>query len=120
MELRHLLPLLLVIAWLLPLASFTAIVLFGPRMGKAGRGAGYVATGAIFLAFVLLGDRSGGLAAAASSGCGGRRDGRRWLKPGLVHVRPRNVRSRVDADRKMDLSPSACKGDSPSYAAACG
>jgi NADH-quinone oxidoreductase subunit L len=53
MELATLLPLLLVIAWLLPLASFTAIVLLGPRMGKAGRGAGYVATGAIFLAFLL-------------------------------------------------------------------
>jgi NADH-quinone oxidoreductase subunit L len=53
MELDALLPLLLVLAWLLPLASFAAIVLFGPRMGKAGRGAGYVATGAILLAFVL-------------------------------------------------------------------
>ena len=37
MEPSHtLLPLLLVLAWLLPLASFTLIVLFGPRMGKAG------------------------------------------------------------------------------------
>jgi NADH:ubiquinone oxidoreductase subunit 5 (subunit L)/multisubunit Na+/H+ antiporter MnhA subunit len=53
MDFATLLPLLLLIAWLLPLASFAAIVLFGPRMGKAGRGAGYVATGAIFLAFLL-------------------------------------------------------------------
>jgi NADH-quinone oxidoreductase subunit L len=53
MDFATLLPLLLVLAWLLPLASFTAIVLFGPRMGKAGRGAGYVATAAIFLAFVF-------------------------------------------------------------------
>ena len=53
MELFELLPLLLGLAWLLPLASFAAIVLFGPLMGKAGRGAGYVATGAILTSFVL-------------------------------------------------------------------
>ena len=46
------LPLLLAIAWLLPLASFTLIVLFGPRMGKAGVLASYVATGAIVSGFV--------------------------------------------------------------------
>ena len=45
-------PALLGIAWLLPLASFVAILFFGPRMGKAGKCAGYVATGAIMLAFV--------------------------------------------------------------------
>jgi NADH:ubiquinone oxidoreductase subunit 5 (subunit L)/multisubunit Na+/H+ antiporter MnhA subunit len=42
-----LLPKLLLCAWLLPLVSFTLIVFFGPRMGKAGRGAGVLATGAI-------------------------------------------------------------------------
>ncbi len=47
MELEQLLPLLLGLAWLLPLASFAAIVLFGPRMGHGGRCAGYVAIGAI-------------------------------------------------------------------------
>ena len=47
------LPMLLMIAWLLPLASFVAIVLFGPKMGVAGRLAGYVATGAIVFGFVL-------------------------------------------------------------------
>jgi len=47
------LPLLLGLAVLLPLASFTAIVLFGRWMGKAGILASYVATGAIFGAFVL-------------------------------------------------------------------
>ena len=31
----------------MPLASFTLIVFFGPRMGKHGQGAGYLATGAI-------------------------------------------------------------------------
>jgi len=41
------LPVLLGLAWLLPLASFTLIVFFGPRMGHAGAKAGYVATGAI-------------------------------------------------------------------------
>ncbi|MCC6123411.1 MAG: NADH-quinone oxidoreductase subunit L [Pirellulales bacterium] len=47
------LPLLLGTAWLLPLASFALILLFGSRMGKAGRGAGFVATAAIVAAFVL-------------------------------------------------------------------
>ncbi|MFH1265355.1 MAG: NADH-quinone oxidoreductase subunit L, partial [Planctomycetota bacterium] len=46
-------PLLLLIAWLAPLASFAMILLIGPRMGKAGHSAGYVATGAILLGFVL-------------------------------------------------------------------
>ena len=53
MELDKTLPILLGLAWLLPLASFVLILLFGPRMGKAGRGAGYLATGAIICSFVL-------------------------------------------------------------------
>ena len=53
MDLNSTLPLLLGTAWLLPLASFALILLFGPRMGKAGRGAGFVATAAIVTAFVL-------------------------------------------------------------------
>ena len=53
MDLNQTLPLLLGLAWLLPLASFALIVLFGPRMGKAGHGAGYVATFAIVAGFVL-------------------------------------------------------------------
>ncbi|MEX2317444.1 MAG: NADH-quinone oxidoreductase subunit L [Pirellulales bacterium] len=47
------LPVLFGLAWLLPLASFALIVLFGPRMGKAGIKAAYVATGAILASFVL-------------------------------------------------------------------
>ncbi|HEX5500560.1 MAG TPA: hypothetical protein VFX03_15095, partial [Thermomicrobiales bacterium] len=47
MELSTLLPTLLGIAWLLPLASFALIALFGPRMGKHGVGASYLATSAI-------------------------------------------------------------------------
>ncbi len=47
------LPLLLGLAWLVPLVSFALIVLFGPRMGKAGVGAGYVATGAIGVSCAL-------------------------------------------------------------------
>jgi proton-translocating NADH-quinone oxidoreductase chain L len=47
MDLELLLPLLLGLAWLVPLGSFAAIVFFGPRMGRAGRGAGYLAIGAI-------------------------------------------------------------------------
>jgi NADH:ubiquinone oxidoreductase subunit 5 (subunit L)/multisubunit Na+/H+ antiporter MnhA subunit len=46
-------------AVLLPLASFVLILLFGPLMGKAGRQAGYCATGAILssciLSFIALG-----------------------------------------------------------------
>ena len=53
MELATLLPLLLLLAWLLPLASFTVIVFAGPRLGRAGHKAGYVATGAIGTSFVL-------------------------------------------------------------------
>ena len=53
MGLNNILPLLLGTAWLLPLASFVFILLFGKRMGKAGRGAGFVATGAIVTAFLL-------------------------------------------------------------------
>ncbi len=53
MDLSTVLPLLLGVAVLLPLASFFFILLFGPRLGKAlGHGA-YVATGAIVAAGVL-------------------------------------------------------------------
>ena len=52
------LPFLLGLAVLLPLASFFAILIFGPRMGKVGESAAYCATGAIgfaaFLSFVSL------------------------------------------------------------------
>jgi NADH:ubiquinone oxidoreductase subunit 5 (subunit L)/multisubunit Na+/H+ antiporter MnhA subunit len=47
MQLEQALPLLLGAAWLLPLASFALIVLVGPKMGKAGVAAGWLATGAI-------------------------------------------------------------------------
>jgi len=47
------LPLLLGLAWLLPLVSFTIIVLFGPKLGKAGILASYLATGAIICSFLL-------------------------------------------------------------------
>jgi NADH-quinone oxidoreductase subunit L len=53
MDLAKTLPVLLGIAWLLPLASFTLIVFFGPRMGKHGKYAAYVATAAILGAFLL-------------------------------------------------------------------
>ena len=53
MDFDQLLPLLLGLAWLLPLASFVAILLFGPRMGHGGRCAGYVAIGAIAVACAL-------------------------------------------------------------------
>ena len=46
-------PLLLGLAVLAPLASFTLIVLVGPKMGPAGRYAPYFAIGAILSAFVL-------------------------------------------------------------------
>ncbi|MHC4399704.1 MAG: NADH-quinone oxidoreductase subunit 5 family protein [Planctomycetota bacterium] len=53
MGFADLLPILLGAAWLAPLASFALIVFFGPWMGRAGKGAGYLATGAIMLSFVL-------------------------------------------------------------------
>jgi proton-translocating NADH-quinone oxidoreductase chain L len=53
MDINILLPRLLAAAWLLPLVSFVLILFIGPKLGKAGKGAGYVATGAIILAFVL-------------------------------------------------------------------
>ena len=53
MELARLVPLLLLFAWLLPLGSFAAIVFAGPRMGRGGHKAAYLATGAIGAALVL-------------------------------------------------------------------
>ncbi len=53
MDLSQTLPMLLGLAWLLPLASFALIVLFGPRMGKGGHCAAYLATLAIVVGFVL-------------------------------------------------------------------
>ncbi len=53
MELAVSLPLLLGLAWLLPLVSFALVVLFGPRMGHGGRGGGVVATAAIVTSLVL-------------------------------------------------------------------
>ncbi|MHB8900305.1 MAG: NADH-quinone oxidoreductase subunit L [Thermoguttaceae bacterium] len=53
MELATILPLLLLLAWLTPLASFALIVLAGPRLGHGGHKAGHVATGAIATSFVL-------------------------------------------------------------------
>ncbi len=46
-------PSLLGVAVLLPLLSFVIICLLGPRMGRNGEGAGYVALGAIVTSFVL-------------------------------------------------------------------
>ena len=53
MDLVGTLPLLLGLAWLAPLASFGVIVFLGPRLGRHGRGAGWVATAAIALGLVL-------------------------------------------------------------------
>jgi NADH:ubiquinone oxidoreductase subunit 5 (subunit L)/multisubunit Na+/H+ antiporter MnhA subunit len=53
MNIEFLLPLLFALAWLLPLASFTLIVFFGPQMGRAGNKAAHVATTAIVASFVL-------------------------------------------------------------------
>ena len=53
MEPAQTLSILLAAAWLLPLASFVIIVLFGPRLGKHGVLASYVATGAILAALAL-------------------------------------------------------------------
>jgi NADH-quinone oxidoreductase subunit L len=53
MDIESTLPLLLGLAWLLPLASFALILLFGPKMGRAGNKAAHVATTAIVTACVL-------------------------------------------------------------------
>lgn len=53
MDSATILPKLLTTAWLLPLASFTLIVLFGPKMGRAGRGTGILATAAILTSALL-------------------------------------------------------------------
>ncbi|MHB9044508.1 MAG: NADH-quinone oxidoreductase subunit L [Pirellulales bacterium] len=53
MEPATTLPLLLGLAWLVPLASFVLILLAGPRLGKAGVLGGYVATGAILVSLGL-------------------------------------------------------------------
>ena len=53
MDLASQLPSLLGLAWLLPLASFVAILFFGPRMGPHGRNAAWVATAAIVTSLVL-------------------------------------------------------------------
>ena len=50
---QELLPTLLGIAWLVPLASFTVIVFLGPKLGKHGYLASWVATGAILTALAL-------------------------------------------------------------------
>ena len=58
MAVAQLLPILLGIAWLIPLASFVAILFFGTRMGAHGKGAATVATSSIgaslFLSLVAL------------------------------------------------------------------
>ena len=53
MDLAAQLPFLLGLAWLAPLASFVAILFFGPRMGHHGKNAAWVATAAIVTSFVL-------------------------------------------------------------------
>jgi proton-translocating NADH-quinone oxidoreductase chain L len=53
MDLAAQLPLLLGLAWLAPLASFVAILFFGPRMGPHGKNAAWMATAAIVTSLVL-------------------------------------------------------------------
>jgi len=53
MEIATLLPLLLGIAWLIPLLSFVAILFFGARMGPHGKLAANVATAAIATSLAL-------------------------------------------------------------------
>jgi NADH:ubiquinone oxidoreductase subunit 5 (subunit L)/multisubunit Na+/H+ antiporter MnhA subunit len=53
MDLASTLPMLLGLAWVVPLLSFVAILFFGPRMGPHGRNAAWVATAAIVTSLVL-------------------------------------------------------------------
>jgi len=48
-----LVPQLLLIAWMLPLASFAVVILIGPFLDRYGRGAGLIATAAIGISFIL-------------------------------------------------------------------
>jgi hypothetical protein len=80
MDLATQLPQLLGMAWLMPLASFVAILFFGPRMGHHGRNAAWVATAAIVTSLVLS------LASPSSPGsvpirCGGPSRRRSWGRP---------------------------------------
>ena len=53
MGLESTLPMLLGLAWVVPLGSYVAILFFGPRMGPHGRNAAWVATAAIVTSLVL-------------------------------------------------------------------
>lgn len=53
MPIENILPLLLGVAWLVPLASFVVILFFGARLGPHGKGAAPVATAAIVTSFVM-------------------------------------------------------------------
>jgi NADH-quinone oxidoreductase subunit L len=53
MGLESTLPMLLGLAWVVPLGSYVAILFFGPRMGPHGRNAAWVATAAIGTSLVL-------------------------------------------------------------------
>jgi NADH:ubiquinone oxidoreductase subunit 5 (subunit L)/multisubunit Na+/H+ antiporter MnhA subunit len=53
MVLESTLPMLLGLAWVVPLASFVAILFFGPRMGPHGKNAAWVATAAIATSLAL-------------------------------------------------------------------
>ena len=95
-------------AWLLPLASFALIVFFGPRMGKHGMLAAYVATGAIVGSFVLVADRvrclgsaTNGVAAAGEHH-GDEHAARRRAQPKHVATSPSPTRARVAADAHGD------------------
>ena len=53
MPTENLLPLLLGVAWLIPLVSFVVILFFGPRLGTHGKGAAAVATAAIVTSLAM-------------------------------------------------------------------
>ena len=87
--------------------SFALILLFGPWMGKAGRGAGFVATAAIVTAFVLSAaaltiwlsassDRTAAEHGSAEPNAANRR------RPCLGAIAPTRRRSR---DHKLPISP---------------
>jgi NADH:ubiquinone oxidoreductase subunit 5 (subunit L)/multisubunit Na+/H+ antiporter MnhA subunit len=120
MDLARILPLLLGTAWLLPLGSFTLIVLLGPRMGKGGRCAAYVATGAILLSLVLsTGALVGWLAAhplqAASHGAvGGHGDADKETRRGGAGETLASNASSVSSGLPVSLSPPLPVSPTPS------
>jgi NADH-quinone oxidoreductase subunit L len=99
MDLAAQLPLLLGLAWLAPLASFVAILFFGPRMGHHGRNAAWVATAAIVTSLVL--------SLTAFVGWLGRHP----VQPAVHADHGQHAAAHIDATAAGDAAPGSGGGD---------